>query len=121
MDYAPPPLPAKRGSSFLTKLGCGCGVLVLVFAIAFAAVGYHYWPVAKEFAASYQKTPVAATGKMVAALVPDIEFVSADEAAQLITFRDKKTGKTTTLSIQDLKAGKLSFPEGDSKEPPAKP
>lgn len=119
MDYAPPPLPPRQGSSFLAKLGCGCGVLFLALAIVVGAVGYHYWPVAKEFAENYQKTPVAATGKMVAAIVPDIEFVSADEKSQLITFRDKKTGKTTTLSVQDLRAGKLEFPADDSKAAPA--
>lgn len=126
MDYAPPPLPVpsqrNQGCSPLAKLGCGCGVLVLFLAAGVIALIYPHMPAMQEFTATYQKAPAAAAGKLIADFLPDVEFVSADETAQIITFRNKKTGKTVPVSIQDIKAGKMpSALEEGGKEPPGKP
>ncbi len=42
---------------------------------------------------------------------PDIEMVSVDEGRQELTIRDKKSGKTYTMSVEDAKNGKFTFKE----------
>jgi hypothetical protein len=56
-----------------------------------------------------------AAAKMVAALNPEIEVVSADEATGRITLREKKTGKTVTMDFRDVQKGRIRF-EGEGGE-----
>ena len=59
--------------------------------------------------------PGFAAAKMLAAMNPDVEVVSADEGTGKITLREKKTGKTVTLDFQDIEKGRISF-EDESGE-----
>ena len=59
--------------------------------------------------------PGLATAKLLAATNPDLEVVSTDEGTGRITIRQKSTGKTMTVSFDQLKQGKITFQE-DGKQ-----
>jgi len=45
-----------------------------------------------------------------------VEIVDVDEDGERITFRDKSTGKTVTLDLEDVKRGRISFEGEDGEE-----
>ncbi len=100
--------PQKKSKWWLYGL-LGCGGLILVVIILVVALGAYIW----------QKAPKT-EGQMVAKIIemanPDIEIVNLDEAAGSVTVKDKKTGKTTTISLDDAKQGKISFTSEDTGE-----
>ena len=107
----PPPPPQKK-SNVLTWVLVGCGSFIILGVIAFAVGGYFVWSKAKEVGldpALMQKQPALATAKIMVAMNPDIELVSVDEEKGLITVKDKKTGKTVTINLDQAKEGKVSF------------
>ncbi len=104
----PLPPPAKKGSVWLWVLG-GCLGLLLLGGAVTAIVGYITFQKAKEVAGDFENKPVFTAAKALVMLNPDIELVNADEDTQRITIREKSTGKTITVSLDDLKEGKISF------------
>ncbi len=58
-----------------------------------------------------QKQPALAAAKFAVAINPDLEIVSIDEAKGRITFKEKKSGKTFTVSTKDAQAGKVTVSE----------
>lgn len=100
--------PQKKSKWWLYGL-LGCGGLVLIVFIAFVALGAYIW----------QKAPKT-EGQIVAKIIelanPDIEIVNLDETAGNVTVKDKKTGKTTTISLDDAKAGNITFTSEDTGE-----
>ena len=56
-----------------------------------------------------QRNPGLAVSKMIAAVNPDVDVLSTDDARGRITVRDKKTGKVVTLNFDDVKNGKFTF------------
>jgi len=62
-----------------------------------------------------QKNPTAAAAKMVATINPDVEVVSTDKDNQTITLRNKKTGKTITVDLEEIKKGKVRFFDKEGK------
>jgi hypothetical protein len=114
-NYVPPtqpvgPAPAKK-SNALTWILIGCGGLILIGAIVFAAVSFFLWKKAKETV----EHPTAAVAKMIEMANPDVEVVSVDEGKNLITLKDKKTGKTVTMNFDEASKGKITF-EGEGKK-----
>jgi len=112
VDYsqgsAAPPPPQKKGMGPLGWIAIGCGVIILLCLIGFGVMGY----VAKRFVDKAGKNPsYLATKAAELALKsnPDVEIVSEDENAGTFTVKDKKTGETTTVNLQDIKNGKFSF------------
>lgn len=109
--FAPqtPVAPKKKGLSPIVWVLIGCGALLLLGMLTCVGgvsfLGYK----AKNMVKEMEQNPAAAVGKMIAATNPDIEFVSADEAAKTVTFREVKTGKEVTFSVDDLKEGKFSI------------
>jgi hypothetical protein len=61
-----------------------------------------------------QKNPAMAVAKMMAAINPDIEVLSVDEATETIKVRDKKTGKVMSVNLADAKKGKITFEDDKS-------
>ena len=112
---APPPPaaapPPAQKSKVLTYVLLGCGGLVVVALVSAIALGLFV----RQKAGDISKNPAMAAAKMVAALNPDIEVVSADEATGRITLREKKTGKTVTMDFRDVQKGRIRF-EGEGGE-----
>lgn len=111
-QYVPP---AKKGLSIWAWLAIGCvGILVL----GGAAVGVGTWWVAKKAKsaiAEFQDNPAMAAVKMMTAANPDLEMVSADEAAGKVTIKNKKTGEVVTVDLEDIKNGKINFETAEGK------
>jgi hypothetical protein len=60
-----------------------------------------------------QHNPGLAVAKMVTAFNPDVEVLHTDDGAGTITVRDRRTGKVTTLSFDDVKNGRFHFTAQD--------
>jgi hypothetical protein len=100
---APMGVPPKKSNTLAWVLGGLGGCLVLVI-IVVACLGFFAVRTAK-------KHPALAVAKIMTATNPDIEMVSVDEDRQELTVRDKKSGKTYTMSVDDAKNGKFTLKE----------
>jgi hypothetical protein len=101
-QYPPQPLPppAKKGTPVWVWILVGVFGLFLLAGIAFVATGVFLYRQAKE-------NPTATIAKMVALSNPNIEVLEFDKESGKVTIKDKETGKTVTVSLDDLKQGKL--------------
>jgi len=102
---APPPPPRKKGMGPLGWIAIGCGVIILCGLIALAVGGYFV----KKVAEKVQKNPAKFAAEMMVRANPDMEIVGEDESAGTITIKNKKTGETATVNMDDLKKGKFSM------------
>ncbi len=102
--YAQPP-PAKKRNVWLWVLG-GCGVLTLLGIVGVGVALYFGY----RFVDEVSKNPVRTAAKVIEMANPDIEVVAVDEEKELVTFRDKKTGTTKTVSLKELEK------QGESRE-----
>lgn len=59
--------------------------------------------------------PIEAAASVISASNPDVEVVSKNPEKGLITFREKSTGKTVTLDLEQIRRGKLSFTSDDKE------
>lgn len=112
-----PPPPQKKSNVVMWVLA-GCGTFIVLCVIVVVLGGYFVWNKAKEAGLDpdlMQKRPALAVAKMMVAANPDAELVSVDDEKGLITIRDKKTGKTVTVNLEEAKSGKITF-KGDGKE-----
>ncbi len=109
--------PPKKKKTWLYIL-LGCGSLIIISVIGFAIAGYFAYQKASRMAKEagldpelMEKQPALAMAKFITATNPDLELVSVDEEKGLITVRDKKTGKTVTVNLEDARRGKIEFKE----------
>ncbi len=115
---APEP-PKKKGLPVLAWVGIGCGTIVLLVIIGLVALGGYAVHKVKQAGfdpALWKKNPTAAAAKIVTTMNPDVEVVSTDNDSQTITLRNKKTGKTVTVDLKDVKNGKFRFFDEEGKE-----
>ncbi len=113
----PPPPPQKK-SNVLVWVLAGCGTFIVIGVIAVSLIGYFAWNKAKEAGLDpelMQKRPALAVAKMMVAANPDVELVSVDDDKGLITVKDKKTGKTLTVNLDQARSGKITF-KGEGKD-----
>jgi len=113
----PPPPPQKKSNVMVWVLA-GCGTFIVLGVIVVFLGGYFVWNKAKEAGLDpelMQKRPALAVAKMMVAANPDVELVSVDDERGLITVKDKKTGKTVTVNLDQAKSGKVTF-KGDGKD-----
>jgi hypothetical protein len=94
----------KKGMSAWAWVAIGCVGIVVVGALA---VGAGLWWVGRK-AKAMAEDPTAAI-EMIAAMNPDIEVVDRDAGSGKVTIRDKKTGKTVTVDMEDIRQGRISF------------
>lgn len=111
----PLPPPAKKGKIWLWVVG-GCLGLLVMGAVVTAIIGYVAVQKAKEVAGDFENRPVFTAAKALVMLNPEIELVEADEDTQRITIREKATGKTITVSLEDLQQGRISFTDEKGEE-----
>jgi hypothetical protein len=109
--YAPPP---AQKSNALKWILIGVGGFFLLIILAVAGVGLFVVHKARQAGLDsdlIKRNPALALAKLSVAGNPNLEIVSTDEGKQVITIRDKQTGKITTMSWDDAKNGKFTFKE----------
>lgn len=109
----PPPQPAAKKRNIWLWVLVGCGGLTVLGVLVAVVIGYFLYYTADQVA----KNPVRSAAKVVEMINPDIEVISVDEEKQLVTFRDKKTGTVTTVSLEELqKERKPASSDGRSSD-----
>ena len=83
----------------------GCFLLVIMSVVA----GGVY------VASRVAQNPAEAAAALIAAGNPDVEVVSSNRDRGLVTFREKSTGKTITVNLEQLKEGKIVFTDQDKE------
>ena len=115
-----PPAP-KKGMSTGIKVLLGCLLAALLLGLGTCAACY--WGAKKlgkgiqDYAEKIENDPDAAVYDAFLWTLkanPEVDVVASDETAKTITIREKKTGKETTLTIEDIREGRISF-EQDGK------
>jgi hypothetical protein len=96
----------------LAWVGIGCGVILIIGCIVGGFAAYWVGNKAKQVA----ENPEMFAAEMMVRANPDVELVSKDESAKTITVKDKKTGEVTTLSLADIKDGKLTVKDDKGQE-----
>src|SRR5712691_1946207 len=130
-NYVPPTTPIgmqpqqpgmpepKKGGKLLIGIVIGCGGLIIVGILVFVLGGFFLWNKAKQAGLDpdlIEKKPALAIAKMMVAANPDVELVSVDDEKGLITVKDKKTGKTMTVNLEEAQQGKITFKDDDKNE-----
>ena len=120
-QYPPPqyqqyPQPPQKKSKAWLWILAGCGTFVLLGGITAAVLVYYVFDKAQEVVELAEEQPALAVAKFVTALNPHLEIVSVDEEKGLITVKDKNTGKTVTVNVDEARDGKIEFTE-EGKEP----
>lgn len=118
-DYQPNDAPAPQYSApksnssntAVKVIAIGCGGLLLLGLIA---GGIFTWYAAKK-AKEFVENPAYGSLKLAVMASPELESVSSDAEAGTITVLDKRTGKTTTLTVNSMKDGKLTIEADGSK------
>ncbi len=105
----------KKGLGPLGWVLIGCGSITLIGIIAAVVVTSFVFKKGKEFVDNVEKHPEITAAKLIAAGSPEIEFVDGDDEAQIITFRNEKTGEEIQVNYQDIKEGKISFVTEDGE------
>lgn len=102
----PPAATARRTNPIVWILVAVLGLFLLGF-IGLVGAG---WFVAHRIA----RNPAAAAARLAALANKDVDVVSEDDNAGTITLRDRRTGKTMTMSFDQAKNGKFTMSaEGD--------
>jgi hypothetical protein len=110
------PMPPARKTSPLVW------ILVIILGLFFlgcvAVAGFTFFVVHKAKEAGidpdlWRRNPGLAVGKILAATNPNVEVVRSNEGAGTVTIRDKRTGKETTMTFDQARAGKFSITADD--------
>jgi hypothetical protein len=97
----------------------GCLGLILIGGLIAAATGWFVVNKAKEAGFDpdlMRRNPTLAVTRMLTALNTDLEVLSVDEGRGIITVREKSSGKTVMMNIEDVKEGRIVFHDGESGE-----
>lgn len=103
-----PPTPGKKGKTLLWVLG-GCLLLVVIVGIVIFSTGLFIARRAGIDSETMAKNPGVAVAKLMIGANPDLEIVSIDEGHGIVRVRDKKSGKTMTMNLEDAQKGKIVF------------
>ena len=116
---APPAgVPQPKKSNVLLWVLIGIGAFFMLIVVAVLGLGLFVAHKAKQAGIDpdlIKKSPALAAAKMMVAANPEVEMVSVNEGKQEITIREKKTGKTYTMSFEDAKNGKFTMQEDGNK------
>ena len=104
----PPAQAPKKGRFIFWALG-GCLVLIVIAAIIIFSTGLFIARKAGLDSGMLKRNPGIAIAKMMVSGNPDIEIVSVDEDRGIIRVREKKTGKTMTVDLENAQKGKIVF------------
>jgi len=103
--------PRRRTSPLVWILAVIGGLVLLIIAVAVGSGFYiaHKARQAGVDAALMQKDPGLAIAKLMSALAPHMQIVSVDRERNLVTMKDRRNGKTITLSLDDARHGRISI------------
>jgi hypothetical protein len=105
---APPAQAPKKGRFIFWALG-GCLALVIIAAIIVFSTGIFIAHKAGLDTGLMKNNPGLAIAKMMVSSNPDLEIVSVDEDRGILRVREKKTGKTMTVDLENAQKGKIVF------------
>jgi hypothetical protein len=115
MTPAAPAQAPKKGRFIFWILG-GCLGLIAISAILFFAAGTYIFHKIGFDRGLLEKKPELAVVKMMVSANPDLEILSIDEGRGIIQVREKKSGKTLTVNMEDARHGKISFIDDQNKK-----
>lgn len=96
-------------------VGIGCGglllILLVVVALLVGTCQAKFKNIADEM--SDPETAAATSAEIAVKLNPELDLVSSDREAGTITFRNKKSGKETTVTYEDIAEGKFTVETED--------
>jgi hypothetical protein len=104
--YPPPPPPAKKGMGALGWVLIGCGAIIVIALVVIAAATYMF---KTRVVDPLKKNPGMAVARMIVQANPDLDLVSEDDNASTLTIHNKKTNETITVSLDDVKNGRMRF------------
>lgn len=110
----PPAKTPKKGRFIFWALG-GCLVLIIIAGIILFSTGVFIARKAGLDSGS-MKNPGVAIAKMLLNNNPDVEIVSVDEDRGIIRVRDKKTGKTMTVDLENAQKGRIVFTDDKNQK-----
>jgi hypothetical protein len=111
----PQTVPQAKKSNVWVWVVAGCVGIVVLGGVVVGGVVWWGARKVKSVAEHYEKNPQMAAAQMIVAMNPDVELVSTDEAAGTMTVREKKTGKVTTIGINDAKEGRWNVTTTDAQ------
>ncbi|MBV8818794.1 MAG: hypothetical protein JO022_10595 [Acidobacteriaceae bacterium] len=117
VQYPPPPM--RKKTSPIVWILVGLGTFFLLILITVVGAGFFLAHKAKQAGLDpdlMKRNPALAITKLVTAFNPDVEVLNVDDDRGIVNVRDKKTGKTYTVNMEDAKRGKFVFGE-DGKAP----
>jgi hypothetical protein len=103
------PVPPRKKISPIVWVLLGVAGFILLVIMAVVAGGIY---VASRVAAN----PMEAAAAVITAGNPDVEIVGSSRDNGTVTFREKSTGKTVTVNLQQLKEGRLVFTSNDEEK-----
>ena len=101
------PVAPRQGSKTLLWVLVGCGVLVVILVLVMALGGFFLFKKAKGLVGDFETNPGMVAAKIITAANPDLEVITTDEGAGTITVRNKKTGETFTVDLEEAKQGRI--------------
>lgn len=102
------PAPVKSGVPVWVWIIVAFVGVIMLAGVAVVATGVF---VAKQVASN----PSAAIAKMAELANPNIQVLGMDEATGKVTIKDKESGKTVTISLDELQQGKIDFTTDEGK------
>lgn len=108
---ARPPAPSG-GGNVLKWVLIGCGGVTVLGVLMVVGLSLFVWSKAKEAGYDHElmkRNPQLAAAKIAIVSNPDVELVSIDESKSTLTVKDKKSGKVTTVNLQQAMDGGWSF------------
>ncbi len=112
---APTATPPRKGVSPIVWVLVGCGALLVIAALVLLGAGIFVAKKARDVVGDVERNPALAAAKLLAATNPEIEVVSSDDTAQTVTLRNRRTGETVTVDLEDVKKGRIAFTTGEGK------
>ena len=82
-------------------------VLVGIFGF-FLLAGVIFTIVVGTFVHKATKNPALTAAKLLAMANPDVQIVDSDDRRNTVTLRDKKTGETITVDLDQIQKGKIN-------------
>ena len=104
LPTAPPP---RQGSKTLLWVLLGCAGLIVILLLVMALGGFFLFKKAKSVVGDFKGDPAAIAAKILALANPELEVVATDEGAGTLTVRNKKTGETLVIDLEEAKQGRI--------------
>jgi hypothetical protein len=113
MSTMPPP-PAPKKTNVVLWIIVGVFGFFLFVGLLFMIAGYFFIQKVKQAGVDpdlMRRNPAMAVTKMIAAVNPNVEVISVDDAKGVIVVRNKTDGKVYRMNFEDVKQGRIVMQE----------